>query len=158
MTFYADGRKERDFEAGVAAAIEALLVSPQFVFRLEGAAIDTPRSGGAASRTAKASAARPADLQLASRLSFFLWGTAPDADLLKTAGAGRMRATAASLDAQVKRMLADPRSEALSTRFATQWLRLNDVDDMLPDAILYPYFDRTLGDAFVRETQLFFDS
>ena len=62
------------------------------------------------------------------------------------------------LDAQVKRMLADPRSEALSTRFASQWLRLNDVEEMLPDAVMYPYYDHTLAQAFVRETELFFDS
>src|SRR5437868_15140532 len=60
--------------------------------------------------------------------------------------------------AQVKRMLADPRADALSTRFAAQWLRLHDVEAMLPDAVAYPYYDRTLGDAFVRETELFFDS
>jgi hypothetical protein len=77
---------------------------------------------------------------------------------LKAAERGRLAATPGAVDAQVKRLLADGRSEALATRFATQWLRLNDVDDMLPDAILYPYYDRTLGDAFVRETQLFFDS
>ena len=62
------------------------------------------------------------------------------------------------LEKQVQRMLADPRAEALSTRFAAQWLRLNDVDGMLPDAISYPYYDHTLGEAFVRETELFFDS
>src|SRR4029079_7193761 len=85
--------------------------------------------------------------------------SAPDADLVKIAGQGKLSGGApGSLDAQVRRMLADPRSDALSARFPTKGLRLNDVDDMLPDAILYPYYDHTLGEAFVRETQLFFDS
>ena len=98
-----------------------------------------------------------AEQDLADRLSFFLWSASPDAELLKAAEQKRL-ATPAGLAAQVKRMIADPRSETLATRFATQWFRLNDVDGMLPDAILYPYFDRTLGDAMKRETQMLFDS
>jgi len=147
MRFYDEGRKESDFEHGVAAAIEATLVSPQFLFRLETA---EPR------RTA-GKAVRVADLDLASRLSFFLWGTAPDAELMTIASQGRLSAPG-MLDKQAKRLLADARSETLATRFASQWLRLNDVDHILPDAILYPYFDRTLGDSLIRETQLFFES
>ena len=147
MRFYDEGRKERDFEQGVAAAIEALLASPQFLFRIEAA---EPR------RTA-GKAVRVADLDLASRLSFFLWGTAPDTELMTVASQGRLSAPG-MLDKQAKRLLADPRSETLATRFASQWLRLNDVDQILPDAILYPYFDRTLGDSLIRETQLFFES
>src|SRR4029079_8177520 len=85
--------------------------------------------------------------------------SAPDADLVKIAGQGKLSGGApGSLDAQVRRMLADPRSDALSARFPTKGLRLNDVDDMLPDAISYPYYDHTLGEAFVRETELFFQS
>jgi hypothetical protein len=147
MAFYADGRAEGDFETGVASSIEAILASPQFLFRLE----PVPSS---------AVAGRPYrldDLALASRLSFFIWGSGPDAALLKAAGSGTL-STPLALDRQVKRMLADPRSDALANRFAAQWLRLADVEQILPDAILYPYFDRSLGRAMVKETELFFDS
>ena len=126
------GAEERDFETGVAAALEAILASPQFLFRLE--CRRRVRGGTRRAATYRCDDAR----DLASRLSFFLWGTAPDAELLKAASAGPADARPACSSAQVKRMLADPRSEALSTRFASQWLRLNDVDEMLPDAILYP--------------------
>ncbi|MFN8063126.1 MAG: DUF1592 domain-containing protein, partial [Vicinamibacterales bacterium] len=147
MKFYDEGRKERDFEYGIASALEAILASPQFLFRLE--------PGPA---TAKAGQAyRLGELELASRLSYFLWAASPDAELLKVAGQGRLTAPGV-LEKQVKRMLADSRAESLSTRFAAQWLRLHDVDGMLPDAVQYPYFDYTLGQALVRETELFFDS
>ena len=145
--FYAEGRRERDFESGVASAIEAILASPQFLFRLE----PIPET------LAAGEAYRVGDFELASRLSFFLWGAGPDADLFALATEGRLSAPG-ELANQVRRMLTDRRSEALATRFAAQWLRLGDVGEILPDAILYPYFDRTLGDAFVRETELFFDS
>jgi hypothetical protein len=147
MEFYADGRADGDFESGVATALEAILASPQFLFRLE----PVP---------AAAVAGRPYrldDLALASRLSFFIWGSGPDAVLMKAATSGALSAPG-GLERQVKRMLADPRSDALATRFAGQWLRLADVEQILPDAILYPYFDRSLGRAMVRETELFFDS
>ena len=147
MRFYNDGRSTRDFEYGVASALEAILASPQFLFRLE----RSPRA-------LRAGQVYPiGDNELASRLSYFLWGMGPDADLLQLARAGKLT-TPGVLDMQVKRLLSDARSEALATRFAAQWLRLHDVDSILPDAILYPYFDRTLGDAFIRETELFFDS
>jgi hypothetical protein len=94
---------------------------------------------------------------LASRLSFFLWGAVPDPELLKAAGNGTLK-TSAGLSAQIKRMLADPRSEALSTRFASQWLRLQDLEKLNPDALLYPYYDHKLADALRRETELFFNS
>jgi mono/diheme cytochrome c family protein len=170
MTFYAEGRRARDFEAGITSALEAILASPQFVFRLERAApasaasrAETRRASagharaGAAARAAAPGVETIGDLELASRLSFFLWATVPDAELLKLAGERRLSAPGV-VAAQVKRMLADPRADALSTRFAAQWLRLSDVDRMLPDALLYPYYDHSLGDAFVRETELFFDS
>ena len=150
MEFYASGRTERDFEGGVAAALEAVLASPQFLFRLE--------SGPPASPTRRAGAPyRLRDLDLATRLSFFLWGIGPDEALVRLAGQGRLSAPG-MFDTQVRRMLADPKSEALSSRFAAQWLRLRDVEEILPDALLYPYFDRTLGRAMMRETELFFDS
>jgi hypothetical protein len=147
MQFYQEGREEGDFEAGVGSALEAILASPQFLFRLE--AVPATAVAGQPYRLD--------DLSLASRLSFFLWGSGPDDTLLKLAGAGTLSAPA-TMERQVRRMLADPRSEALATRFAAQWLRLADVEQILPDAILYPYFDRSLGRAFVRETELFFDS
>jgi cytochrome c551/c552 len=146
MDLYTNGRDERGFEAGIGAAIEAILVSPQFLFRLE-----PVRAGSGAGGY------RIGDRELASRLSFFLWGAAPDAELLEMAAAGRL-SRPAELERQVKRLVSDPRSEALATRFAAQWLRLNDVDEMLPDALLYPYFDHSLGQAFKRETELLFDS
>jgi cytochrome c553 len=146
MRLYEEGRAERNFESGIAATLEAILASPQFLFRLE------PMRA-----RANAGSYRIGDRELASRLSFFLWAAGPDDELLKLASAGRLSAPG-ELEKQVRRMLADPRSEALATRFAAQWLRLNDVDEMLPDALAYPYFDHSLGQAFKRETELFFDS
>jgi mono/diheme cytochrome c family protein len=147
MAFYQSGREEDDFEGGIGAALEAVLASPQFLFRLEAA-------------PATAVAGRPyklRDVDLASRVSFFLWGTGPDEALALLAAQGRLTAPG-TLERQVRRMLADPRSEALAQRFAGQWLRLRDVEEILPDALLYPYFDRTLGRAMMRESELFFDS
>jgi cytochrome c551/c552 len=147
MRFYEQGRKERDFEYGIATALEAILASPQFLFRLE-----PSRPAGRPGQLY-----RIGDVELASRLSFFIWGAGPDAELLRVAGQGRLTAPG-TLDKQVARMLADPRSEALATRFAAQWLRLHDVENILPDALLYPYYDHTLGKGLIRETELFFDS
>ena len=163
MTFFDDGRKARNFEAGITAALEAILASPQFVFRLEPASARTeaPRASTRQARSttnaAAAAAERIGDSELATRLSFFLWASSPDAELLKIAQQGRLTAPGV-LAAQVRRLLRDPRADAISTRFAAQWLRLSDVDRMLPDALLYPYYDHSLGEAFVRETELFFDS
>jgi hypothetical protein len=146
LTFYTRGRAERDFEYGIAKALEAILASPQFLFRVEEepahAAGGTYRLGG---------------YELASRLSFFLWSGGPDAELLRLAGAGRL-ATTAALIAQARRMMKDPRIEALSTRFASQWLRLQDVERVMSDPIKFPYADQTLSLALRRETELFFDS
>jgi mono/diheme cytochrome c family protein len=147
MKFYTDSRKEGDFEYAIGGAIEAILASPQFLFRLE----NTPATLRAGQSY------RLSDPELASRLSYFIWGTGPDAELSKLASAGRLSAPGV-YEKQVTRLLADPRSEALSKRFARQWLRLGDVDGVLPDAVAYPYFDRTLGDAFIKESELFFDS
>ncbi len=147
MRFYNDGRKEGPFEYAIGAAIEAILASPQFLFRLENAP-----------QTAKAGDAyRLGDSELLSRLSYFLWDAGPDAELAKSVAQGGMRAPG-GYEKLVARMLADQRSSALATRFARQWLRLGDVETVLPDAVAYPYFDRTLGDAFVKESELFFDS
>ncbi len=142
--FYESGRTDDSFERGVTKAVEAILASPQFLFRLE----DTPAT------------ARPgqpyrlADVELASRLSYFVWGAGPDQPLQTLAMQGRLGAPGA-LESQVRRLLADPRADALSTRFASQWLRLQDLDDVSPDPILYPYYDRTLAQALQKETELF---
>jgi len=145
MAFYEDGRRERDFEYGVMTALEAILASPQFLFRVESAPA-TLAAGGTY---------RIEERDLATRLSYFLWSTGPDEDLLALAARGRLTA---GLTGQVRRLLADPRAESLATRFASQWLRLQDVDQILPDALLYPHFDHTLGQSFKRESQLLFDS
>ncbi len=142
MEFYARGRKEKNFEFGVTKALEAILASPQFLFRVE----ESPRAGY-----------RLGDYELASRLSFFLWGTGPDAELLKLAGQGRL-ALPGALAKQARRMLLAPRADALATRFASQWLRLQDLDRVMPDPILYPYADHTLSLALRKETELFFES
>ncbi|MGE5246691.1 MAG: DUF1592 domain-containing protein [Betaproteobacteria bacterium] len=147
MRLYDQGRKEGDFETGVRLALQGILASPRFLFRMEDAPA-TARAG---------QSYRIDDLDLASRLSFFLWGTVPDADLVKVARQGLLKRPDV-LDRQVRRMLADSRSEALSTRFAAQWLRLQDVDKLRPDSLLYPNWDLSLSDSFKRETELFFDS
>ena len=147
MQFYADGRKGKDFEAGIKSVLQALLASPHFLFRLE----ETP------SGVRPGQNYRVADVDLASRLSYFIWGTSPDAELQKVAGNGTLH-TPAVLEKQVRRMLADPRGEAMSTRFASQWLRLQDVEKIHPDALLFPSFDNELAESYKRETELLFDS
>src|SRR5688572_24653613 len=146
--FYQQGRKDGgDFESGIRMAVQAILASPRFLFRLEEAPA-TARPG---------QNYRITDLDLATRLSFFLWGTGPDDELLKIAQRGTLRGPGV-LTAQVKRMLQDPKAEALSTRFASQWLRLQDLDKIHPDALLFPYYDHSLAEALKKETELFFDS
>ncbi len=147
MKFYDQGRDDGDFESGLRMALQGILANPRFLFRVE-----------SLPATATANAAyRVSDLALASRLSFFLWGTVPDADLVKAATAGTLKTTA-ELEKQVTRMLADPRAEALATRFGSQWLRLQDVDKVRPDGILYPQWDQSLTDSMRQETELFFAS
>ncbi len=147
--FYEKGRKTGDFEAGIRLALQSILMSPRFLFRIEQA----PRTVAVNS----SSPYRLSDQDLASRLSFFLWGTAPDGDLLKAAAGGALR-TPAGLEKQVRRMLADRRSEALSTRFAGQWLRLQDLEKIHPDYLLFPQYDDTLAQSMQHETERFFDS
>jgi hypothetical protein len=147
VSFYEDGQKRGDFETGIRLALQAILASPRFVFRFEEAPA-TVRPG---------QPFRISDADLASRLSFFLWGTVPDAELLKVVSAGTLRAPG-MLDKQVKRMLNDPRAEALATRFAAQWFRLQDLDKVNPDYLQYPQYDQRLADSLRRETELFFDS
>jgi hypothetical protein len=147
MPFYASGTEHGGFEQGVRAALEAVLSSPHFIFRLERAPTDA-RSGGTY---------RVADIDLASRLSFFLWGLPPDKDLI-AAASRRELSTAAGIERHTRRMLADPRAEALASRFAAQWLRLQDVEKVHPDPNFYPNFDENLADAMRTETRLFFES
>jgi hypothetical protein len=145
MAFYAKGAAAGGFEEGIRFALQAMLASPHFVFRFE-------------SQPAAAVAGqdfRINDYDLASRLSFFLWGTIPDDSLLALA-AQRKLSDVATLDRQVKRMLADPRSKALSSRFASQWLRLQDIEKVRPDAFWFPDYNQQLADAMWKETELFF--
>ncbi len=146
MPFYERGAKAGGFEAGVRTAIQAMLSSAHFLFRAE----EMPA-------TAKGAALyRISDIDLASRLSFFLWGTIPDQELIDTARRGELSRPAV-FEKQIRRLLADRRSEALATRFASQWLRLQDLHKVEPDALTFPYFDETLADAMQRETEIFFD-
>ena len=146
--FYAQGRKDGgDFESGIRMALQAILASPRFLFRLE----EAPAAIRAGQNY------RLTDHDLATRLSFFIWGSGPDEELLKIAARGSLR-TPGVMAAQVKRMLLDPKSEALSARFAAQWLRLQDLEKIYPDALLFPYYDFKLGEALRKETELFFDS
>ena len=145
MPFYQKGAAEGGFEGGVGAALEAILSSPQFIFRLEREP-ETATPG---------IAVRVADLDLASRLSFFIWGTPPDKELIDVAAAGKLSAPG-MLEKQTKRLLADGRAEALGSRFAAQWLRLQDVDKVKPDPNFYPNFDDNLAEMMRHETELFF--
>jgi cytochrome c5 len=145
LSFYESGGEEGGFEIGVRTALQGILASPSFVFRLE----EEPEA------VAPGETYPLSDLALASRLSFFLWGTLPDAELLEFANAGRLTAPG-GLERQVERMLEDPRSEALATRFASQWLRLQDLVKVQPEPYLYPDFNRQLAEAMRRETEMLF--
>jgi hypothetical protein len=147
MAFYDEGAREGGFEVGIRTALEAMLASPHFVFRIE----EMPASAKAGTRYALS------DLDLASRLSFFIWGEPPDDSLIAAARRGAL-STPAGLKAQTRRLLVDPRAEALATRFAAQWLRLQDIDKVHPDALQFPDYHKQLGDAMRRETELFFYS
>ena len=144
MNFYAAGSARGGFEGGVRRALEAILASPHFVFRFE----REPENKDPGETY------RLADVDLASRLSFFLWGMPPDAELLEIAAEGKL--SDKELERQSQRMLADPSSEALGTRFAGLWLRLQDLYKVRPDPNFYPNFDENLADAMRRETELFF--
>ena len=145
LDFYEMGAEEGGFEAGIRTALEAILVSPHFLFRME------REPGGVRPGETYALAGE----DLAARLSFFLWGTGPDAGLVAAAREGVL-ADPAGLEAQARRLLADPRAESLATRFASMWLRLQDVDKVSPDAFRFPNYSRQLARAMRRETELFF--
>lgn len=146
LAFFKDGRSRGNFEAGIQTGLMTIIASPKFLYRAE----RTPA-------TAKPGTVRISDLDLAARLSFFIWSQIPDDELLDLAIKGQL-SNPVTLDKQVHRMLADPRSRALTTNFVFEWLRVRDVDKIDPDAVLFPNFDAGLKTAFKREMELFVDS
>ena len=147
MKFFEDGREDGGFDAGIEMALRWLLASPQFVLRVE----RDPDGITAASNY------DISDLELASRMSFFLWSSLPDDELLDTAISGRLRESEV-LEQQTRRMLADDRAQALVTNFASQWLYLRNVPAVVPDEDLFPHFGEALRQAMQTETELFLES
>jgi hypothetical protein len=147
MAFYKDGRGEGSFDDGIEFVLARLLASPQFIYRIE----EEPAT------VKPGQAYRISDIDLASRLSFFLWSTGPDEQLLKLATANRLRDPAV-LEQQVRRMLNHPKAEALGTNFAGQWLNLRGLQSSGPLPLIYPDFDDPLRQAMRREVELIFDS
>ena len=147
LAFYRDGRSEGDFDHGIGKAVSAVLMNPAFLFRVERDPDDV----------APGAAYRVNDIELASRLSFFLWSSIPDDDLLDAAIRGEL-GRPDELERQTRRMLADSRSSNLATNFAGQWLRLRNLEAVSPNVRLYPDFDDNLRQAFRTETELFIDS
>ncbi len=146
LRFFREGRERGSFDQGIETALRVVLTSPQFLFRSES---DPP---GATPGTVYALG----DLALASRLSFFLWSSIPDDELLKLAEQGKLSEPAV-YKAQIARMLADPRSEALTKNFADQWLYLRNLPNARPDPEMFPDFDENLREAMRRETEMLFD-
>ncbi len=147
MEFYADGRQSGDFDAGIESGLTAILSSTKFLFR----------SDPVPQQAAPGSVVPVAGLALASRLSFLMWSQGPDQQLIDLATAGRLNDPAV-LDAQVHRMLLDPRSQSLVTNFAFQWLNVSKMDTTEPTPVLYPEFDRNLREGYREEIRLFLDS
>ena len=147
MSFYQNGRKEADFDHGIEMAIARLLAAPKFVYRIE----SEPEN------LAAGQAYRINDIDLASRLSFFLWSTGPDAQLRNLAGQGKLSSPEV-LEQQVRRMLKDPRAEALAANFAGQWLNLRGMQSFSPLPMIYPDFDDPLRQSMRREVELLFDN
>ena len=148
MPFYEAGRVEGGtFDQGIEQVVAAVLVSPQFLYR----GIRGPKGTPPDTEFALT------NLELASRLSFFLWTTGPDEELLKLAEAGRL-SVPATMEAQVRRMLADPRASSLVTSFAMKWLNLTDLDQVVPDPALFPGFNEQLRQDFVMEAEAFVSS
>ena len=143
--FYNQGAVFGGFEGGIGTALQAILTSPYFVFRTE----ETPAG------VAPGSIYPVNDIAFASRLSFFIWSTPPDQELIDLAARGQL-SDPEIIDAQVRRMLADPRAESLATRFAGLWLRIQDLDKVDPDALSFPYYDKILANSMHRETELLF--
>jgi hypothetical protein len=147
MSFYQSGRQTGGFEKGIQSALQRILASPKFVFHIEAEPADAAAKG----------IYTISDQELASRLSFFLWSTVPDDELLQLASKGVLH-TPQVLEQQVRRMLADPKAEALTTNFASQWLYLRNLKNMQPLSEEYPDFDDNLRQAFEQEAELFFQS
>jgi hypothetical protein len=147
MHFYGVGREKSGFDAGIQQAVMAILASPKFLYR-----VLTPPKDATPGKIYAIS-----DVELASRLSFFLWSQGPDDELLTVATSGKLR-EGDTLEKQVRRMLADPRSKSLTTSFAGQWLTVDEMDHIEPDPTLFPEFDNTLRLAFRKEMEMFVDS
>jgi len=147
MPFFDAGRARGSFDAGIQHALRRILASPSFVFRIEADPADL----------APGEAYAVSDIELATRLAFFLWGSVPDIGLLDFAEAGRLSEPEV-LAAEVRRMLADPRADALAENFAAQWLHLRNLDTIRPNTDYYPDFDNNLRQGFKREAELFFMS
>jgi hypothetical protein len=145
MEFYASGRKEKDFDRGIEMAVRAMLVSPDFLFRIER---DKPGATGSH---------RVNDYEMASRLSFFLWSSIPDDQLLDLAAQNKL-SDPKVVEAQLARMIDDPKSKAFVSNFAGQWLFLRNLDQVKPDPDVFPEFDPSLKKAFQQETEHFFNS
>ncbi|MGH9332354.1 MAG: DUF1592 domain-containing protein [Vicinamibacteria bacterium] len=147
IALYDSARSEGDFDAGISSALQAILSDPEFIFRFE----RTPP--GVAAETNHG----VSDVELASRLSFFLWSSGPDDELITLASQGKLNDSAV-LEREVRRMLSDPRSKTLSTNFASHWLHLQNLKDVHPDVYLFPDWDYNLTESMRRETEMFFDS
>ena len=146
MSFYREAAEESGFESGIEAALSSILVNPEFLFRVE----HEP------AKVKPGQAYRISDIELASRLSFFIWSSLPDEALIDDAIAGNL-SDPDTLEAHVRRMLADPRALSLVDNFASQWLHLRNLDSVTPDLRLYPDFDDNLRQAFRKETELFIE-
>ena len=147
LSFYQAGKNQGNFESGIESALRLILASPKFIFRAE----QDPANA------LPGSIHQLDDIDLASRLSFFLWSSIPDDELLNVAAAGKLHQPAV-LEREVRRMLADPKAESLVNNFAAQWLFLRNVQSLAPDQATFPNFDDNLRQAFTKETELFFDS
>jgi hypothetical protein len=147
LRFYEAGYRQNGFEGGIQQAVMAVLASPKFLYRVS--AVPEDAKPGTIYRIS--------DIELASRLSFFLWSQGPDEELMKAATAGKLR-DPQELERQVRRMLADERSKSLTTSFADQWFTVEEIDAIEPDPALFPEFDNTLRHAFRKEIELFVDS
>ena len=147
LEYYEYGTEEGGFESGIQAAIQAILAKPEFIFRFE------KEPQGAAPGTLY----QISDLELASRLAYFLWSTIPDSELVQIASEGRLR-NPEVLQTQIERMLEDQRSEALGRNFAGQWLRLAGIEQIFPEALLFPNFTANLAHSMRREVELLFDN
>ncbi len=147
LTMYQSGRNGGNFDSGIRLGLQSLIANPEFVYRFE-----RPAPGVGAG-----TAYRISDIELASRLSYFLWSSAPDDELLTVATQKKLHEPAV-LEKEVHRMLADPKAEALTSNFASEWLHLRNLKDVQPDPYVFPAFNRNLADSMRRETELFFDS